>query len=277
MKHNIRMRFPEGRGKALTFSYDDGVIEDIRLIEILNRHGMKGTFNLNSGLYKPEDEESDNRRLTKAQATELYRNGGHEVACHAYIHPSLATLPLGRIAYEVIKDRELLEEQFGTVVRGMAYPNGSVSDEVVEVLRSCGIVYSRTVEATEKFRLPQNWLRLPATCHHNNPRLMELAHDFVEAPVKNEPLMFYLWGHSYEFDDRDNWNVIEEFTDFMSGRENEIWYATNMEIYEYIHDYEQLIWSAEGSLVRNPTARTLYFEYCKKIYSIGAGQTMHIE
>lgn len=34
------MRFPQGRAKALTLSYDDGVEQDIRLIEILNRHGL---------------------------------------------------------------------------------------------------------------------------------------------------------------------------------------------------------------------------------------------
>ena len=45
------MRFPGGLAKALTFSYDDGVEQDIRLVEILDKYGMKGTFNLNSGCY----------------------------------------------------------------------------------------------------------------------------------------------------------------------------------------------------------------------------------
>ncbi len=36
--------------KYLTFSYDDGVTQDIRLIELFNKYGMKATFNINSGL-----------------------------------------------------------------------------------------------------------------------------------------------------------------------------------------------------------------------------------
>ena len=276
MALHVRMRFPEGRNRALTFSYDDGVIQDMRLVALLNKYGMKGTFNLNSGLYKPEDEKSSNRRMTEKQVTELFAGGPHEVACHAYTHPSLAEIPVGVATYEVIKDREVLEAQFGTVIRGLAYPNGSISDTVVEALRSCGIAYARTVTSTEKFNLPTDWLRLPATCHHNNPRLMELAKSFVETPVKYGPKLFYLWGHTYEFDDNDNWNVIEEFTEYMGGREQEIWYATNMEIFEYIQDFERLITSADGLTLINPTARTLWFTCNQKIYSIASGETLRL-
>ena len=50
----IFMRFPGGKKKALTLSYDDGVEQDIRLIDIMKKNGLKGTFNLNSGCYAPE-------------------------------------------------------------------------------------------------------------------------------------------------------------------------------------------------------------------------------
>ena len=36
--------------KRLTFSYDDGVTQDRRLVPLLNRYGMKATFNINSEL-----------------------------------------------------------------------------------------------------------------------------------------------------------------------------------------------------------------------------------
>ncbi|MBR2354185.1 MAG: polysaccharide deacetylase family protein [Clostridia bacterium] len=277
----IVMRFPEGRAKTLTFSYDDGVIQDIRFVGILNQYGMKGTFNLNSGLYAPEDQnpEKPSRRMTERQINELFIDSPHEIAVHSYSHPSLATLPAAAVAYETVKDRELLERQFGRIVRGMAYPNGSVCDDVVTTLRQCGIVYARTVVSTEKFKLPEDWLRLPATCHHNNPRLMELAKKFAETEIQSarEPQMFYLWGHTYEFDDNDNWEVIEEFCDYMSGREREIWYATNMEIYEYIEDYNRLVWTVDMSRVYNPTCRTLWFTYEKKTVAIRPDETLNLE
>jgi hypothetical protein len=118
---------------------------------------------------------------------------------------------------------------------------------------------------------------MPATCHHNDPRLMELARKFVEKPHQYLPQLFYLWGHSYEFEDNNNWNVIEEFTDYMSGREDTVWYATNLEIYEYIEDFNRLVSRVDGSAIHNPTARTIWFYLNKKIYSLKAGETIRID
>ena len=144
---------------------------------------MKGTFNLNSGCYAPEGkvcpEGQVHRRMSEREITELYKDGPHEVAVHSYTHPFLEALPPAMVATEIIKDREALEKQFGKVIRGMAYPMGTYSDEVVEVLRACGIAYARTTKSTEKFDIPTDWLRMPATCHHVHPRLMELAEKFV--------------------------------------------------------------------------------------------------
>ena len=42
--------FPGGKTKAVTFSYDDGIVSDKKLVKILNEYGMKGTFNVNSGI-----------------------------------------------------------------------------------------------------------------------------------------------------------------------------------------------------------------------------------
>ena len=272
MKHNFIMRFPEGRAKALTFSYDDNVRDNIRLVQILNQHGMKGTFNLNSGLYGEIP-----RYMSGEEITELFANSPHEIALHSHTHPFLTQLPAGVAAYEILHDREALETQFDCFVRGMAYPNNSYNDEIVSLLRACGVVYARTTASTERFDLPTDWLRLPATCHHNNPRLMELAKKFVEKPHIYLPQLFYLWGHSYEFEDNQNWHIIEEFTDYMGGREDTIWYATNLEIYEYIADFERLIARADGTVLHNPTARTLWFYLNHRIYSIQGGETLRVE
>ena len=272
MRRNFIMRFPEGRSKALTFSYDDNVRDNVRLVEILNRHGMKGTFNLNSGLYGQNP-----RYMSAEEMTALFADSPHEIALHSATHPFLNQLPTGVAAYEMIKDRESLEKQFNRFVRGMAYPNNSYNDDIVSMLKTSGVVYARTTTSTKRFDIPTDWLRMPATCHHNDPELMELARKFVEKPHKYLPQLFYLWGHSYEFEDNNNWNVIEEFTEYMSGREDTVWYATNLEIYEYIEDFNRLISRVDGSALYNPTARTLWFYLNKSIYSIKPGETLYLE
>ncbi len=275
------MRYPGGKAKALTFSYDDGVEQDIKFIEILDKYGLKGTFNINSGRFSPEGkvfaEGQIHRPMTEKRVRELYSDSGHEVAVHALTHTFLEQLPPERIAYEVIKDRENLESLFGCIVRGMAYPYGTFSDEVVNVLKACGIVYSRTTQVTKKFDLPKDWLRLAATCHHNEPGLMDLAKTFVDMKIaaKSAPKLFYVWGHTYEFEGKDNWNVIEEFAEFIGNRDD-IWYATNIDIYEYAKDFESLVYSVDGSIVKNPTAREIWYILDGKVSSIKPGETKRV-
>ena len=46
----VKKLYPYGKKKAFNVTYDDGVLQDIRFVELLNKYGLKGTFNLNSGL-----------------------------------------------------------------------------------------------------------------------------------------------------------------------------------------------------------------------------------
>ena len=273
------IRFKDGKRKALTLSYDDGVVQDIRLAEIMKKNGIKGTFNINSGTYLDEEtvREENYGRMKLSESKVLYTNSGNEVAVHAYTHPRLELLDTTEVLSEVIEDRKSIEKEYGTIARGMAYPFGTYSDKVIEALKMCGICYSRTTKATESFGLPENWLTLDPTCHHNNPRLMELAKQFVEEdPRWGGVWMFYLWGHSYEFDDNDNWNVIEEFCEYMGGRDD-IWYATNIEIYDYVKAYENLQTSVDKKIIHNPSNTDVWAEHNGKVIKIKAGETVTLD
>ena len=278
----LSMRFPNGLAKAVTLSYDDGIMEDFPLIEIMKQHGLRGTFNINSALLKEEDVPMDTmglwKRMSLKQAQALYAQDGIEVAVHGLTHEDLPTLPMSQVNYQVLRDRENLEAQFGGIIRGMAYPYGTFSDAVVEALRASGIVYSRTVISSENFGIPTDWLRWSPTCHHKNPRLNELTACFLEKQhtSREKPWLFYLWGHSAEFERDHNWEIIEQFAKAVGGRED-IWYATNMEIYKYVEAYRAMIMSLDMKRFYNPTATTLYFDLNGKDYTIAPGQTLVIE
>ena len=275
----IFMRFPGGRKKAVTLSYDDGVEQDVQLIDMMEQHGLKGTFNLNSACYAEEGtvypEGTIHRRMTKAQVSEVYCREGIEVAVHGARHPLLDLLPINLCTKDLLEDRENLEEQFETIVRGMAYPYGTYSNQVIECMKSVGIVYSRTVHSTHNFYMPTDWMQLHATCHHDDPQLMELAHRFIDSDGHREPWMFYLWGHSYEFEQNDNWGVMEEFASYVGGRE-EVWYATNIEIYEYVEAFGRLVFSMDGKRVYNPTSFELFFMCEGKLFNVEPGQTKYL-
>ena len=268
------MRFPGGRAKALTLSYDDGIYEDYRLIDIMTKHGLKGTFNVNGGLFGKESAKAHRERLTAEQVKELYIPSGNELALHGYTHPHLEELPLDMISREIVLDRIALEELTGTIVRGMAYPFGTTNDAVVDVLRTSGVAYSRNVTSTGNFNLPTDWLRMPATCHHNDSRLPELCRRFLETGRRPFDccMLFYLWGHAYEFAINDNWHVIETFAETMGGHDD-IWYATNIEICDYIHAYERLRTSMDGKIAHNPTDTTLWFNNGGTAVELAPGET----
>ena len=268
----MNMALKDGKRKVVTLSYDDGVIYDERLMQICDKNGLKCTFNISSGLYG-----DDTFRLSGENCVKLYKDSGHEVAIHGYTHPFFTKLASDELVFEITEDRRNLENDYGTVIRGCAYPFGDYNDEVTKALDNCGIVYARTVDSTETFNFPENWLKLHPTCHHKNPNLMELAKKFIEMKATfGRCFMFYLWGHSYEFNNDNNWEIIEEFAEYMGGRDD-IWYATNIEIYDYIQAYKNLHVSFDRSLVTNVSAIDVWVTEDDKTYCVKAGETVKIK
>ncbi|MBO7150416.1 MAG: polysaccharide deacetylase family protein [Clostridia bacterium] len=278
MAKNIYLRFPGGRAKALTLSYDDGVESDIRLIEIMKKHGLKGTFNINAGLFAKEGtvypKGTVHRRMSQSQVLAAYKDSGMEIAVHGYKHPFWDKMPIAQTVCDIVKDREALENLFDTTIRGAAYPYGSFNDDVIDALDKCGIVYCRAVKPNAGFQLPQNFLAWEPTCHHKANSL-ELFKQFAERPARPEPNLFYLWGHSYEFDGEDNWHIIEEFAEYAGGRDD-IWYATNIEIYDAFTAFKRLVISFDGTRIYNPSCTTVWFAADGKTYEIGAGESLCI-
>lgn len=260
--------FPNGKAKVLTMSYDDGKHADERLVAIFNKYGIKGTFNLNYGLMdRPE-------RIDRDKIKSLYE--GHEIATHTMTHPTLARCPMTELAKEILADREGLERIAGYPVRGHAYPNGSYSEEIKQLFQSLGIVYARTAcFESGSFELPTDPMEWNGTCHHKH-HLMEYAREFADFKKAQYLKCMYVWGHSYEFDNDNNWELIEEFCSFMGGRDD-IWYATNIEIIDYMKVCRELQFGAAGDFVYNPSAADAWITVNGKIMRIGGGSLVKFE
>jgi peptidoglycan/xylan/chitin deacetylase (PgdA/CDA1 family) len=264
------LRFPGGKPKAFTMSYDDGVRQDIRLAEICCKYGVKCTFNLNSGLIHPEP---GHRRLCADEIREHLLGAGHEIAVHGFNHQAPgAARPIDTMQ-EVLKDRLGLEKEFGGIIRGMAYPDSGITkihpgtsyETIRLILQDLGIVYSRSLAGdNDRFLLPEDWYNWVPTAHHNNPQVLEFAEKFVAFnyeklySANRHPRLFYLWGHSYEFDNNDNWDRIEAILEIVSGKDD-TWYPTNIQLREYVAAYESLVYSADGMRVYNPTLTEVWF------------------
>ena len=279
------MRYPEGKAKAVTFSYDDGVMQDKRLSETFNKYGMKGTFNFNSQNFKKPN-------FSKEEIQEYFISKGHEIAVHGAYHRANGNLRAIDGIRDVLDCRLELEERCDCIIRGMAYPDTGITlmgnfgnyQQIKNYLTELDIAYARTLGGdNDSFMLPQDFHAWMPTAHHNNPKIMEYIDKFLNLDIsmnvyhaRRIPRLMYIWGHSYEFDNNNNWEHIEEICKKLAFND-EIWYATNIEIYDYVQAYKSLRYSADGHKIYNPTLLTIWIDAGSKLYSIQPGETICID
>lgn len=226
----------KGKNKAVTFSYDDGVLQDIRLIEIFNKYNLKATFNLNSELLgTPNTLEREGRiilhdKVSPEDVRHIY--DGHEIAVHTLTHPRLYDLPDDELVRQTEEDRLKLSQLAGYEIFGMAYPFGDNDDRIEQVLRTrTKIKYARVVETTKNFDIDSNLMRYRGTIYHHAEwnDLFDTGRKFLELET-DKPQLLYIWGHAYEFDIYpERWEQFEEFCRMISGQKD-IFYGTNSEV-----------------------------------------------
>ena len=282
------LRFPGGKPKAFTMSYDDGVRADIRLAQICCQYGVKCTFNVNSGMMHSEP---GHHRLCADEIRQHLQGRGHEIAVHGFNHQAPgAARPTAAIG-SVLEDRKALEKTFGGIIRGMAYPDTGITkihpgtnyETIRRILQDLGIAYARSLGGdNDNFLLPQDWYNWIPTAHHKNPDVLEYAEKFAGLDPNTMyssacyPRLFYLWGHSYEFDRDDNWDRIEAILQIIAGKED-TWYPTNIQLRDYVAAYESLIFSADGNVICNPSLQEIWLNVDGTGCSIKPGETLSLE
>lgn len=264
-----RICFPDGKVKALTFSYDDGQIYDRRLVEMFNKYKVKSTFHLNSGTLGCKDEGAE--FIKPDEVRSLYE--GHEVSAHGVDHPYFAQLPHDKMVNQILEDKRSLERLCGYPVRGMSYPYGEYSEELIVTAKSLGMEYSRTVEDTLGVNIPHDFMRWNPSCHHNKTGCV--INEFMNQPPYRELMLMYVWGHSFEFHRENNWEHMEEFLSQVAGRDD-IWYATNIEIKDYIEAFRNLKVTVDETAIYNGSAVTVWLKTDGKLKVVEPGKMIEL-
>lgn len=263
---NFKLRYPGYASKAVTFSYDDGIAEDERLVELFNSAGLKATFNVVG------------RNFTKGDANYAAIYEGHEIANHTYDHTRMyLTQPgeLNGVTYypvsledckaDVDKGNEWIEGTFGEYTNGYGFvwpykTPSARSDyaELLEYIKSTGAKYIRPVTTTGDFSLPTDWYDWSPTCHHDEAA--GFVERFLNAP-DDELMLFSIWGHSFELDSPASgelgWKEMETLLNKFKGRDD-VWSATNMEIHDYVEAARALEVDYENKTVTNNSSVDVY-------------------
>ena len=230
----IRKLYPDGKKMAFNITYDDGVLQDIRFVEMLNRYNIKGTFNLNSELMYQQFEwvhESGLvvKRLPADIATGLYC--GHEVASHTLTHPYMHNLSEAEIIHQMQQDKHNLEQLCGKEVSGFAVPFSFYSQLIADCAEKCGFEYSRCSDESYSYNPPENYYRWMAGTYHVNPRFKEFTEGFFSTDT--ELALLQIVGHSYDLETENMWEYMENLLKRISEDENVI-SMTNCELVRYL-------------------------------------------
>ena len=277
----VEMLFPQGKSKALILSFDDGNVADKHLVKLMNDYGVVGTFHLNSNKLGTKD------YLTKEEIKTVYK--GHEVSGHTANHPNLPSLSKIDVIYEVLEDRKELERLMDYPVRGMSYPFGNTNDFVIQAISGLGIEYARTVGDTYNFSMPDDFLKWQPTIHlfgktnyipndtANDKRELgqfnQLTNDFLKA---NSLALFYVWGHSWEYDGPGNkWAEVEKFFKMVS-KNPDIYYTTQIALVDYINAFINLRFSVDKTMITNLSSINVFVKMNGKVLTIEAGSTKRL-
>ncbi|MBQ3011745.1 MAG: polysaccharide deacetylase family protein [Oscillospiraceae bacterium] len=259
----VRKCYPNGKKKAFVLTYDDGVLQDVRLVLLLNRYGLKGTFNLNSLLMEREfvwhhEKIGAVRRLPLSVAAHLYE--GHEVASHSCTHPDLQGMSRDGLLYELGHDKYLLEQLVKQPVLGFGVPFDYYDDVVADVARQLGFRYARGSEETCSYAPNADAFHQNAGMFHLSEGLEQFVEGFFTAD--EELASCIIVGHSYDLDAEQLWETMESMFARVAADEN-VLSMTHLEYVEYLQAMEQA--EMYGKTIINRSDRPLWFEIDGKI------------
>lgn len=253
----IRKLYPYGKKKAFNVTYDDGVLQDVRFVELLNKYGLKGTFNLNSALMENEFEWTHEKGLVvKRLRTDVVKDlyAGHEVASHTLNHPYMHDLSKEGVMWELSQDKRNLEAIFEKEIKGFAVPFDYYSGMIEECVKECGFSYGRISEMSHSFHPQNDYYNWKATVFHCEECLGELTQQFVE--TDEELAVFQIVGHSYDLDAEDMWDRMENICRVIS-EQDDVLPMTMIEMVEYLKAMEQV--EITDEFIHNHSDRSLWF------------------
>ena len=216
--------------KLFLISFDDGTVWDRRFVQLLNKYGMKATFNLNSGLedfvWYYEDRFPVRRQIL-SESVDLYR--GHEIASHSLHHHWLNTLTPPQLSREVGDDCAALKHIFALDEIGFGVPFTACGEREVNIIKK-HVRYIRLSEFSDSFAPPADPYHIPIHALYNQPDIREKIARFAQSSLPVS--LFVMAGHSYELEVLEQWEDMESLLQYIQSFGFEV-----MTTMDFVNDY----------------------------------------
>jgi len=266
----IRRLYPNGYKKAFNISYDDGVLQDIRFVQLLNKYHIPGTFCLNSDLMQdgfvwvhPNGDMI--KRLPLSDAASLYRD--HEVASHTLTHPDFTGLPADEILRQMQQDKDTLQRSCGCEVTGFGVPFDYFDITAMSCARACGFLYARNSEQSLSYTPPYDYYNWSAGIFHLNPLLGQYVQSFFD--TEEELALCQIVGHAYDLDIENMWDRIERILKRVS-QDDTVICLTHSQLVTYLKAM-RTAWVSDD-VIDNRSSQALWFEVDGSVIKLLPGQ-----
>ena len=263
----MRKLYPQGKRKAFNITYDDGVMQDVRFVSLLNRYGLKGTFNLNSALMEEEFTwvhpcGMEVKRLGIKAVQGLY--DGQEIASHTLTYPYMNELPEFEILRQMGEDKARLESLFENKVSGFAVPFDYYSDLIARCAEICGFEYARMSDFSLSYAPCADWYHWQTGVYHIMPELVPFVEGFLK--TDQELAVCQIVGHSYDLDAENLWETMESICAAIAAQAD-VWACTNLELVRYLKAMAQF----DGT---NKSDMDLWFECDGAVIVLHPGESV---
>ena len=224
-------------GPIFTFSADDGHPSDMKLAELLDKHGLKGTF------FVPIHNREGRPVMSKEQLRGI--RDKFEIGSHTYDHCYLSNLGQVEANRQITEGKTRLENLLGQQVTGFCYPGGKYRRSDLVLVEEAGFAYARTTTNLcfepgnsrlelpttiqfyphssavycRNFALAGRWIKrssgLRLAVQHQN--WIQRMYALFDYSCQHDGV-FHLWAHSYEIDQLHAWSQLGHFFAYVSSK-----------------------------------------------------------
>lgn len=209
----------------ITFCWDDGAIEDVKLMELHKEYSVPGIFFVPTENCEGRDTLSP--EVIEKSASDLISFGGH-TEHHVY----LTKIPIENVRQEIVGNKEYLANILGHDIQHFCLPGGKYNKDILDIAYKefktvrtadtmCFSSNGNLIKPTfhmymrGKIGLLYNGMKnrsideMMVICRNCNLNYWDIINKLIDYENENDNADIIIWGHSWEIEQFGLWNEVE--------------------------------------------------------------------